>query len=110
MAIETLPFPDLERWQYETALDETVYIIRGRLVSPPQVTPYYQIDLLTTDNEPIELGMKVVLGTRYVFRGATEDDPLGVLFFLAQGTMDSDVPTREDLASGKVIMCYDTAI
>jgi hypothetical protein len=54
--------------------------------------------------------MKVVLGTRYAFRSATEDNPQGVLFFIAQGAIASDVPTKGELISGKVLMCYDTAI
>jgi hypothetical protein len=110
MALLTLPFPAFDQWQYETTLDETVYQLRGTLISPPSVTPYYIIDLFTSDNEPIELGMKVVLGTRYAFRSATEDNPQGVLFFIAQGAIASDVPTKGELISGKVLMCYDTAI
>jgi hypothetical protein len=34
MALLTLPFPAFDQWQYETTLDETVYQIRGTLISP----------------------------------------------------------------------------
>jgi hypothetical protein len=110
MALLTLPFPTLDRWQYETTLDDTVYQIRGTKISPPDVAPYFMFDLLTADNEPIELGMKAVLGTRYAFRSATEDAPQGVLFMVSQGAIAGDVPSVEELESGKVLLVYDTAI
>ena len=110
MSVLTLPFPTLDQWQYEITLDETVYQIRGTKVSPPSVAPYFILDLLTADSEPIELGMKAVLGTRYAFRSATEDVPQGVLFMVSQGAIAGDVPTVEEIESGKVLLVYDTAI
>jgi hypothetical protein len=52
--------------------------------------------------------MRATLGTRYAFRGVKSIE--GVLFFVAQGAIEGDYPSPDDLKSGKVVMCYDEAV
>jgi hypothetical protein len=108
MALLTLPFPNLDRWEYEIELDDVAYKIQGRVMSPPNVSPYFMIDLLLADDTPVEIGMRATLGTRYAFRGVKSIE--GVLFFVAQGAIEGDYPSPDDLKSGKVVMCYDEAV
>jgi hypothetical protein len=108
MALLTLPFPNLDDWAYEIELDDVAYKIQGRVMSPPNIAPYFTIDLLLADETPIEIGMKVTLGTRYAFRNGKGVE--GVLFFVAQGQIEGDYPSPDDLKSGKVVMCYDEAV
>jgi hypothetical protein len=108
MALLTLPFPNLDDWVYEIELDGVTYKIQGRVMNPPNVAPYFMLDLLLADDTPVEIGMKAVLGTRYAFRSGTGVE--GVLFFVAQGEIEGDYPTPDDLKSGKVVLCYDEAI
>ncbi len=69
MSIVTLELPSLDSWEYEVELDGTVYLLRGLLLKPPSVEPYYVLDVLLPDGTPIELGMKLNFGYRMAFRG-----------------------------------------
>jgi hypothetical protein len=109
MSIVTLELPSLDSWEYEVELDGTVYLLRGLLLKPPSVEPYYVLDVLLPDGTPIELGMKLNFGYRMAFRGGNANAPLGTLFLQPLGTIAGDTPTSQELID-KAILCYDEAI
>lgn len=109
MSIITLELPRLDSWEYEVELDGTVYLLRGLLLKPPNVEPYYVLDLMLPDKTPIELGMKLNFGYRMAFRGGNEDAPQGTLFLQPLGTIAGDTPTLQELID-KAVLCYDEAI
>ena len=109
MSLLVLELPSLNNWEYEVELDGTVYLLRGLLMQPPNVAPYYVLDVLLPDGTPIELGMKLNFGYRMVFRGGNEDAPQGTLYLQPLGTIAGDVPTLEELKD-KAVLVYDEAI
>ncbi len=109
MSLITLELPSLDSWEYEVELDGTVYLLRGLLLKPPDIEPYYVLDLMLPDKTPIELGMKLNFGYRMAFRGGNEDAPQGTLFLQPIGTIAGDTPTAQELKD-KAVLCYDEAV
>jgi hypothetical protein len=109
MSLITLELPSLDSWEYEVELDGTVYLLRGLLLKPPDIEPYYVLDLMLPDKTPIELGMKLNFGYRMAFRGGNEDAPQGTLFLQPIGSIAGDTPTTQELKD-KAVLCYDEAV
>lgn len=109
MSTLTLELPSLENWEYEVELDGTVYLLRGLLIQPPNVTPYYVLDLLLPDGTPIELGMKLNFGYRMAFRGRDANAPQGTLFLTKTADIKGDIPTLDELKD-KAVLVYDEAV
>ena len=109
MSLLVLELPSLSNWEYEVELDGTIYLLRGILISPPNVEPYYVLDVLLPDETPIELGMKLNFGYRMAFRGADANAPKGTLYLQRIGTIAGDVPTVDELKD-KAVLLYDEAV
>jgi hypothetical protein len=97
MTLLTLEIPPDSSWAYEVELSGTVYLLRGLLLKPPNVKPYYLIDLLLPDDTPIELGMKLTPGYRMAFRGRNPIAPKGKLFVLRT-------------TGGEQLLCYEPTV
>lgn len=74
-------FQDADFWEYETILDESVYIIRGRKISPATEEAFYVFDLLSSDGEVLEAGMRALPNVRFAFRSRNEWLPTGYFIF-----------------------------
>jgi hypothetical protein len=74
-------FQDTDFWEYETILDASVYIIRGRKISPATEESFYVFDLVASDGEVLEAGMRALPNVRFAFRSRNEWLPVGYFIF-----------------------------
>jgi hypothetical protein len=74
-------FQDTDFWEYETILDASVYIIRGRKISPATEESFYVFDLVASDGEVLESGMRALPNVRFAFRSRNEWLPVGYFIF-----------------------------
>jgi hypothetical protein len=119
MSVQTIPWPNAPAWEQTITLDEVEYIFAGRFVVSPLVPSefasgegYWVFDILDSERNPLEVGLKVVPGVRFGFRSALETLPPGVLVLSTLGTADNtpDVPSYDDMTQEGVILFYDSTL
>ena len=70
----------------------------------------WSMDVIASDGSPVELGMRLVGGTRFAWRRVRGNEPLGELkLYSPNGLPLPDLPTIEDLQQRRVLVVYDDA-
>lgn len=117
MALQQIPWPNLPAWEQVITLDEEVYTLSARFTECPLLPDglgekaFWVLDVADANGNPLEVGLKVVPGTFFAFRSAFPTLPLGLLFLSTYGPDDvPDVPSYDDMTTGKVILFYDSAL
>lgn len=105
----SIEWPDQAAWEQQVELDGEIYILKARYVEPFERDPFWLLDLLTDQEEPIELGMVLTGGRRFAWRNRDPLSPPGALLLqVVNGLACPDLPTYDCMVNGEVILAYLT--